>query len=422
MTVIVCSALVVVRAQAQRITLEECQTKAAQNYPLIQQYQLLNIAENYTLDKISKVYMPQASLNGQATYQSDVTKISLEKELPITLNINDYFPTMKKDQYKVYGEVQQLLWDGDRSKAQSQLTKASNNVDKEKITVNLYAIKGKINDLYFGVLAVEEQKKQLTIYRSNFQANANMIKSMLKNGVAMASDMDQIEVEFLNIDQKNTELESAKDAYLNMLSIFIGEKISKQTELIIPADIQSLNTDIQRPELSLFEKERNLYASQEFSIKAKNKPTVGLFVQGGYGRPALNMLNPDFKFYAIGGVKFSWDFGNLYTKKTELNEIKNNQKMVDVQEKTFLFNTNLEMQQISPEIQKYKDLMQKDVQIMELRERVKTTSQSKYKNGVYHINDLISDTNAENLARQAKAQHYIQYLNSIYNYQFKQGK
>lgn len=404
------------------ITLDECQTKAEKNYPLIHQYKLLDIAENYTLDNISKIYLPQASINAQASYQSDVTKLTLKQALPIALNVSDYIPDMKKDQYRAYAEVQQLLWDGDKSKSQATLVKANNSVEKEKLTVNIYAIKGKINELYFSILALAEQKKQLDIYRADLQANADMVKAMLKNGVSMASDLDKINVEFLNIEQKNIELDAGSEAYLNMLSVFIGEKLSKQTTIVIPNDLGSLSATIQRPELSLFEKQRSLYSSQQYAVYAKNKPTVGLFVQGGYGRPAMNMLNPDFKMFGIGGIKFSWNLANLYTRKNELSEIQNNLKMVNVQEDVFMFNTRLELEHIAPEIHKYKELINKDVEIVELRNRVKNTSQSKYKNGVYQINDLISDENAENLARQAKAQHYIQYLNSIYDYQFTQGK
>jgi outer membrane protein TolC len=128
------------------------------------------------------------------------------------------------------------------------------------------------------------------------------------------------------------------------------------------------------------------------------------------------MLSNDFELFGMGGIRLSWNFGNLYTKSNEKKLIINNKKQIDTQEETFLFNTNLQLTQAYNEIQKVKALMEKDDEIIMLRQRVKTASESKYENGVYTINDLIKDINSENQSRQARILHNIQYLLSIYNY------
>jgi outer membrane protein TolC len=402
-----------------QLTLEDCQQKAHDNYPLIKQYDLITAAENYTLDNISKIYLPQVALNGQATYQSDVTRLVMKGNPPI--NLADFMQIMPKDQYKAYVEAQQLLWDGGQSRAQSDVVKANGEMEKQKIEVDMYSIKSKINQLYFGILSVNEQQKQLALYYADLQSVRDLAASALRNGVAMQADTDLVRVELLNLDQKKIELQTAKDAYLKMLSIFIFEKLSDSTQLQTPADITQFSDSVTRPELNLFGKQRSVYEAQENTIYAQNKPKLGLFVQGGFGRPGLNMLEPNFKPYAIGGVKFTWNFGTLYTKKNDLSLIENNLNLLKVQEETFLFNTRLQMSEAKPEIEKYKKLMDNDAEIVSLRERVEQTSESKYKNGVYLMKDLISDINEENLSRQAKALHYIQYLLSIYNYKYTQG-
>ncbi|MDR2122174.1 MAG: TolC family protein [Flavobacteriaceae bacterium] len=406
-------------AQIQVLTLEECHEKARENYPLIRQHSLLEISENYTLDNIFKVYLPQVSLNGQASYQTDVTQINMKGTFPI--DISQFIETMNKDQYKIYAQVEQLLWDGGQSRARAKTVKAATEIEKQQIEVSLHAIKDKINQLYFGILSINEQLKQLDILDSDLQANKDLAQSMLKNGVVMPSDLDLIQVEFLNLEQKKIELHSYKNAYLQMLSVFTNEKIGDFVELQLPDDISELPDDIKRPELILFDKQRLLYQSQKSDIKAKNRPVFGLFIQGGYGRPGLNMLEPEFKTYALGGVKFTWNFGNLYTYKNDLNLIRNNLNTIDVQEQTFRFNTTLEMNRLKPEIEKYKKLMDKDEKIVDLRSRIKNISRSKYENGICQMKDLIADTNAENQARQTKIQHYIQYLISTYDYQYTQG-
>lgn len=402
-------------AQITQISLEECQQKAHSNYPLINQNDLISQAENYTLENISKAYLPQVSVSAQATYQSEVTK------LPISFPGIE-IPELNKDQYKATVEVQQLIWDGGKIKSQSKITKAGNNIEKQKTEVSLYAVREKINQLYFGILSANEQLKQLELLKSDLQSNFDLANAMVKNGVAMKSDLDQIQIEFLNLDQKKIELLSVKKAYLSMLSIFINEKLEENTQLIFPEESINISEEITRPELNLFEKQRSLYQAQEEVIKAKNKPNLGAFLQGGFGRPALNMLDNDFKPFAIGGIKISWNFGNFYTKKNEQELIKNDLQKIEIQKDTFLFNTKLQLNQLQPEIEKYQELIQKDDEIISLRNKVKNTSMSKYKNGIYQMNDLISDTNAISLARQAKSMHYIQYLMNQYNYKYIQGK
>ncbi|MDR1091412.1 MAG: TolC family protein [Prevotella sp.] len=400
------------------LTLDGCHQKAKDNYPLIKQYGLISLAGQYSLENISKKYLPLFSLNGQATYQSDVTKMPVDlSSLPIP---NAGIPAMKKDQYKATIDATQLIWDGGAIDAQKQITKASTDVEKQKIEVSIYSIKEKVNQLYFGILVIDEQLKILDLTEATMKANRDIARSMFRNGVAMQSDLDQIDVELLNIDQNRTEQLSIRQAYLSMLGLFIHQELDNNTILQQP-DGNIAYGNVTRPELSLYQSQRLLLDKQESSITAKNLPQIGLFAQGGYGRPGLNMLDTKFKLFAIGGVKLSWNFGNLYTKTNERKLIVNNKNSIDVQQDVFLFNTNVQLTQQQFEIQKAQKLLAKDNEIIQLRNRVRKAGESKYKNGIYQTNELIRDINAENQAMQARALHNIQYLASIYNYKYIQG-
>lgn len=400
------------------LTLEGCKQQAVDNYPLIKEYRLISLSKEYTMSNLSKSYLPQLALNGQAAYQSEVTKIPIDFS---SLNLPVNIPTMSKDQYKATLEATQLIWDGGSIKSQKEVTKANAEVSNKKTDVELYAIKKKINDLYFGILTIDEQLKILDLNESEMQVNRNIAVSKLDNGVAMQSDVDQIDVELLNIDQKRTEQTCMRTAYLKMLGLFIHEDLDDQTQLQKPQEDMPYGRQINRPELSLYNSQRNLYKEQNSSIIAKNMPNISLFAQGGYGRPGLNMLEDKFKFFAIGGIKLNWNFGNLYTKENEKKLINNNIYDINIQQEAFLFDTNVELTQEQEDIGKLKKLISKDDEIIRLRNRVKTASESKYKNGVSEVYDLIRDTNAESQARQTKALHEIQYLMGIYNYKHIQG-
>lgn len=401
-------------SQVSEINLEECQKKAKDNYPLIKQYRLISLSENYNLDNLIKNYLPQVSLNGQASYQTQVTKIPVK--VP-GINV----PEMNKDQYKITLDVSQLIWDGGATRSQSEITKASSALEKEKTEVNLYTIREKVNQLYFGILTIDKQLKQLDVLTSDLQSNYNLVIAMLKNGVAMVSDLDLIKVELLDTEQNKIELTTLRSAYIKMLSLFVHEELNETTHLQIPDKNLSIQEEINRPELRMYDKQYSLYKVQESAIKAKNMPKFSLFAQGGVGRPGLNMLESDFKTYAMGGIRLSWNFGNLYTKKNEYKLLEIDRNAVDVQRETFLFDTKVQLTQIQNEILKYEKLMKKDEEIISLRNRVKKAGESKYKNGIYKMNDLIGDINAENQARVTQSLHEMQFLQSIYNYKNIQG-
>lgn len=402
------------------LTLEECRQKAVDNYPLIRQYDLISLSEQYSLSNVSKSYLPQVSLNGQASYQSHVTKLPVDlSSLPLPNPIEN--PTMDKDQYKATIDVSQTLWDGGATSSQRKVTKANSEVEKKQVEVNLYAVKEKVNQLYFGILAIDENLKMIDLVESDMQANKDIAQSMVKNGVAMQSDLDQIDVELLNIEQSRTEQLSLRSAYIKMLGMFIHQELPGNVKLLTPDKGELLSNTISRPELTLYDSQRSLLDAQESTISAKNMPKFGLFAQAGYGKPGINMLENKFKLFAIGGIKLTWNFGNLYTKSNEYKLINNNRNNIDIQRETFLFNTNIQLTQEQAEIQKISKMLTKDDEIIQLRNRVKKASESKYKNGVYQTNELIRDINAENQARQTKALRQVQYLMSIYNYKHIQG-
>ncbi|GHU87907.1 transporter [Bacteroidia bacterium] len=397
------------------MTIDYCQQKARENYPQIRQFGLIEQSKKYNLSNLSKTYLPQLSLNGQAGYQSDVV------HFPLDIPGIDV-PTIGKDQYKATIDLSQTIWDGGNTNSQKKIIRAGNEVEKQNVEIELYAIRTQVNRIFFGILTLDEQLKQLEILDKDLRNSYNTANAMFENGTATLSDVDAIHVELLNNEQKKTELNSLRKAYLEMLSTLINEKISGQTPLEKPSEILvDTSSGILRPEITLFNKQRELYDAQESLIISKNRPRLSLFAQGGYGKPGLNMLSDNFELFAIGGIRMTWNFGNLYTQSNEKKLIYINKNRVNIQEETFAFNTNLQLTQTYNEVLKAKELMRKDDEIISLRNRVKTASENKYENGVYTVNDLIRDINAEDQSRQAKILHEIQYLMSIYNYRIIQG-
>ena len=398
-------------AHAQ-LTLEGCQHSAQTNYPLVRQYGLIEKAREYNLENAGKGYLPQFTLSGKATYQSDVTK------LPVDVPGID-IKSMPKDQYQVMLEVSQNIWDGGDIRSKKQLTRATSEIDRGKQEVDMYALNDRVNQLYFGILLLDEQLKQNQLLQEDLGRTHQQVSNYIANGIANQSDLDAVSVEILNTKQKRIELESSRQAYLSMLSIFIGKDIASGTRLEKPADtFESTSLVNNRPELRWFDAQGGQLNVQGSSLKTRFRPRFGLFVQGAYGNPGLNMLKDDFSAYYVAGVRMSWNFGSLYTLRNDRRLIDNNRRKLETSRDVFLFNTNLESTQQSSAIQSMRRQMVDDDEIIRLRVNIRKAAEAKVENGTLTVTDMLREITAENLARQTKALHEVQLLMNIWNLKY----
>ena len=398
-------------AHAQ-LTLEGCQHSAQTNYPLVRQYGLIEKAREYNLENAGKGYLPQFTLSGKATYQSDVTK------LPVDIPGID-MKSMPKDQYQVMLEVSQNIWDGGDIRSKKQLTRATSEIDRGKQEVDMYALNDRVNQLYFGILLLDEQLRQNQLLQEDLGRTHQQVSNYMANGIANQSDLDAVSVEILNTKQKRIELESSRQAYLSMLSIFIGKEIASGTTLEKPADtFESTSLVNNRPELRWFDAQGGQLNVQESSLKTRFRPRFALFVQGAYGNPGLNMLKDDFSAYYVAGVRMSWNFGSLYTLRNDRRLIDNNRRKLETSRDVFLFNTNLQSTQQSSAIQSMRRQMVDDDEIIRLRVNIRKAAEAKVENGTLTVTDMLREITAENLARQTKALHEVQLLMNIWNLKY----
>ena len=394
--------------QAQ-LTIDECQTKARENYPLIKRYDLIKKSQEYSLSNAGKGYLPQLVLMAKASYQSDVTSIPVS--IP-GMNV----PALSKDQYNAYIDINQTLWDGGAIGAQKKIANSNAEVEQQQVNVDLYAIQNRVNQLFFGILLFNAQLNQNQIMHDELQRNFATVSSYIENGIANQADLDAIKVEQLKTKQNLIQIQSNKKAYMDMLSYMIGETIDDNTSFVKPAGGDLIvSNNINRPELQLFESQNKLFESQKSMIKSSYMPKINLFLQGGVGRPALNMLNPDFDTYYIGGLRLAWNFGALYTCKNDIRKIEINQNSIATQKETFLYNTTLQATRENQEIKRLKNLMSDDDEIISLRENIKKSAQAKVANGTMTVIELMREVCSEDLAKQAKITHEIELLMAVYN-------
>lgn len=404
------------QAQQQNLNLQKAYDLAQQNYPLVKQRELIKQTIGYTVDNISKGFLPQLSLNAQATYQSEVTQVKIP--VPgVTVTPLD------KDQYKILADVNQLIYDGGVIKQQKNIQQLNEVAEQQKIEVELFKLKERINQLFLGVLFLDEQLKQVELVKEDLNNGIKRVQAQVDNGVAFKSNLNVLKAELLKADQRMIELQSSRKGFIEVLGLFINQALPGNTQLEKPAvTAPVISNEIQRPELKLFSSQQKLAGSQLSLIDARNKPKASFFWQGGYGRPGLNFLKNDFAFFYTTGLRFSWSFGGLYTQKQEKKIIELNQKTIDVQKEVFLLNTNTQLTQQQSEIDKLQKLIATDKEIIDLRIKVKDAAKAQLENAVITANDYLREVNAEDQSRQSLITHQVQLLQAQINYQTISGK
>lgn len=395
---------------SQTLTLDRAYQLSRSNYPLIKQKQLIRQTEQLNLSNLGKGFLPQLTINGQATYQSDVTRV----EVPIP-NIKIEAPS--KDQYKLTADLNQVIYDGNTIKNQMELQSRTATVNDRQLEVELYKLKDRINTIYLGVLYLDAQIAQVELVEEDIETGIKKVEAQVVNGIAFRSNLNTLKAEHIKTGQRRTELVFNRKAMLETLGLFINQIIPDNIVLEKPAGDFRKDTSIQRPEIELFNSQSQLLSSQNKLITSRNIPKTSFFVQSGYGRPGLNLLKNQFDFFYIGGIRLNWSLANLYTTKNDRKLVRLNQEIIDSQKETFMLNTNAEIRKQSREIEKLGQLVNSDQEIIDLRKTVTSSAKAQLENGVITSSDYLREVSAEDQARQSLIAHQIQLLQAEINFQ-----
>jgi outer membrane protein TolC len=399
------------------ISIDSCYAWARQNYPLLSQYNVIEQTKKFTLENAWRGYIPQINASGQATYQSETTNFAdVFGSLPPQFAAVIKFPNYSKDQYRLTGEVYQTIFDGLQSKFKKENATVQANIQEQNLEVNMYALRDRVNQVYFGVLLIDEQLKQNALQQQDVQNGIDKTQALVDNGTAYRSSVDELKAQLMQVQQTRVEMNSSRSSYLMVLALLTGQNLDDSTQLITP-QAPSLSADIKRPELTLYDLQKKTYDVQSRQLETGLMPQINAYFDGSYGRPTLNTVSNDFGAFWITGIRFNWSISALYTWKNNKKIFGLNQNDLDIQKETFLFNTRINLSQQDKEIKKYADLMEQDKQIVDLRTSVKNASQAQLQNGVLTSHDYLTEVDAEALARQNMILHQVQLLQAEYNHQ-----
>lgn len=407
-----------VRAQS----LEECRQAAEHNYPIIRQYDLIARTTELTVRNIQKAWLPQISVTAQGSYQNKVTAWP-ENLQGMFAQMGIQLQGLSRDQYKVGIDVRQTLFDGGTIGSRREIARGEGAVQAAQTEVDLYKIGQRVHEMYFGLLLLDEQLRLNADVNALLRSNEAQLAAMLKSGTASAGDFENVKAERLSAEQQQTELLSQRQTLQRLLSLFCGIPVDSIRRPAVPNLPSGEN---KRPELRLFDRRLQLTAAQEKAVDAQLLPQLGLFAQGYYGNPGLNlfedMMKRRWSWNGIAGLKLTWNLSALYTHRNEKSKLRVQRELIENARQQFLFNNRLDETQQSENVRRFRAIAQRDGEIIALRTAVRKAAESKLAHGIIDVNGLLREINKENAAKTQQAIHEIDMLKAMYDLKFSHNE
>lgn len=396
------------------ITLDLCYQKAIENYPLTRQKDILPEANELKIKNLNKNFLPEMMVNGQMHYQSDVTKTPFQD---VTLPGLPAIPEVSKDWYKITLDINQAIYDGSATGRQKEVENINLQIDQQKVDIELYKLKERINQIYFNVLLLHENKKVLLIHQETLSSQLSNLESGFRNGTILSSNVDILKVEIINLEQSIAEIEISIQSTLSILNEFTGLDLDENTQFALPEVFIDLNAfNNKRLEYSLFSLQQNKINASKHLIGSKLLPKFSAFGQAGYGRPGYDMLKDEFDDFYMIGARVHWNIWDWSHSKKEKEILDLHSDLINTQKETFDKNVRIDLQSKVAAIRKIEEMIKRDGQIIELREKITGSASSQLENGQINSTEYLHEVNAEARSKLDMEAHKIKLIKAKLDY------
>ncbi len=389
------------------INLKECYDKAFSSNALVNEKKAYSDIWQLKTSNISKGWLPTLDANASFIYNSDV--IDMRSNFSAIPALASAIKPLPHEQYKITLDINQVLYDGGAIKGAKAIEKADLSVNEQQTEVELYKIRGQVNNCYFTLLLLTRQKELLNSYFELIDKRLKSMQSAVNNGVIIKSDVDVLTSEKIHIEQQLSENEIKKASLISILSDLTGSIIDPQTELIMPQTGDDLSDEISRPELKVFDFRKEQLNAGLNVIQSKRMPKAFGFATLGYGNPpGSNFFKDEFAPYYILGAGVKWNIFDWNKVKNEKQQIKIQQEIVENRKTDMTDNLKRMLQSKKAEITSLQSLIEKDSELIAIRKRITASAESQYENGTITATDYLNELNSE---RQSLINYEIHKIN-----------
>ncbi|MCK4745529.1 MAG: TolC family protein, partial [Bacteroidales bacterium] len=385
------------------VSLIDCHRFAIETHPLFQQKDLYMQSKELNLKNHSVNWYPSLDLNGRYTWQNEVVQLPFAEAIP-----GFEKPFMPHYNYKLTLDVQQTLYDGGVTRMGKELEESRYEVNRQKVEVNLNQLKDQVNNIYFFILLLQQQEKTILLKLEELKERLSVMESGVRNETILSSDRSVLKAESRKVRQQLAEISISRKSALSILENLTSLEISEQPVLELPVAVVEPAMETIRPEQMLYDLQiRNLDASIRLAERQRY-PKAFVFGQLGYGNPALNFFRDEFRGYYIVGAGLQWNVWDWSKTSRTRQDLTVQQELIQTRKEAFNKNLSIQMEEQMAEIIKYREAVQRDEEILNLRGEITRAAVSKLENGVITSTVYITQLNAETEARILLEMHRIQ--------------
>jgi len=402
---------------AETLSLEECLRLSTARSPLKRQQSISGEIYQFKRQNLKSQWLPSIGINAQASYNSETVDFSeMMENLPVSI------PSLPLDQYKAWADINQQLYDGGAVKARKAIEKSTYETEIQQVATELEGIKQQVIQVYFSLLLTDKSTEVLTISLEELDERKKTVLAGVENGVLLPENMLSMQAEELRMEQKLDELKLSRIQLFHVLSVLTDSAFKGDIPVENPAEPVSFDKEIYRPELVLFEKQKEKFTASQRLVSSTWLPRFFAFSQAAYGRPGYNSVSRDFHAFYSLGVGMKWNFLNYGDNRRQVKILDLQKEYVDTKLEVFDDQLSIQLETERVNMEKFNEMLLKDEQIISLRKAIASASFAKLNNGVITSSDYLKEMNAELLAVLQYENHKLLKLQAAFNYLLWQGK
>jgi outer membrane protein TolC len=403
-------------APRDSLTLQACIESALKVSPVSAQTPLSAEALQYRLKNLTTDWYPTVGVNATASYNSETVDFSgIMKNLPITV------PSLPLDQYKIWADLNQTLYDGGMTRARKSVEKAAYETEVRQTETDLMAVRQQVLQAYFALLATRKNISIMDVSLKELSDRKKVLRSAVDQGAVLPDNLLSMEAEELRLQQRLSELRLTAVQMTRILSVLMDTTLSENQPFVQPPDPVRQEGAILRPEYQLFDWQKQKLAAGRKLISAGDMPRLYAYGQGAYGRPGYNMISTEFHTFYSVGVGLKWNFLQYGDSKRQKKLFDIQEQLVDLRRQGFDDQLGILISNEKASQERFTEMISQDEQIIALRKEIAASAFSRLTHGIITATDFLEETDREIVARMQLETHRILRLQSAYTLLLLQG-
>lgn len=404
----------VLKAQTS-ISLNDLYEKISTDYPTTKKQEIEAKIATLNAQIAGANLYPELIISGRASYQSEVTEFQAGAISP---------PAISKDQYNISLGLNQVLFDGGRTRSLSELAKISGEISQANLEVEIWNVRRQLDEVFFNTILLQKQLETTNILLKDLNEQLELVRSRVKNGVLLPGNEYVMQAEILKIKQRKIQINEAIKAGYQVINYITGMEISEQTTLELPEEEGLVNLEIeeiQRPELMMFDAQKKMLGVQDKINSTQKLPQISAFANTAYGRPGYNVFDDDLHVYWMIGLKANWSFKSFRNSDKKSSIVELEQQNVSASEDAFSRQVQSGLAKVRGQISAIEEQIKLDREVVDLREKVAEEKKNELQQGVITSTEYITELNALSKSQLDLNLHQIQLLQAKNEYKTLKG-